>query len=157
MQISTILTPGRMLTTQAGSKRRAFEQLSILLAKDQPSLNEEEIYSQLLERERLGSTGLGNGIALPHARISALTNTSAAFIQLEQAIDFDAIDNQPVDILFALLVPELSQEEQTTHLQMLASLAAMFSDPGFCMDLRQGGLTDKYRLMERWHKIKQAA
>ncbi|MDM8545457.1 PTS sugar transporter subunit IIA [Candidatus Venteria ishoeyi] len=155
MQISSILTPGRMAhCPQVGSKRRIFEKLADLLAQDQPLLEQEEIYNRLLERERLGSTGLGKGIAIPHARISELTHTSGAFIQLQQGVDFNALDEEPVDIVFALLVPDLTEAEQAGHLQTLANLVAMLSDQRLCQQLRKPELelSEKYRLMEQWHK-----
>jgi PTS system nitrogen regulatory IIA component len=84
----------------------------------------------------LGSTGLGNGIAIPHGRLKNSKKTIAAFLQLDDAIDYDAVDKAPVDLLFALIVPEDSTEE---HLQTLASLAETFSNPEIVSKLRQSG------------------
>jgi len=117
-----------------GSKKRLLEVLGELLAADQPGLNPETVFERLLERERLGSTGLGHGVALPHARVKEISEAVGAFVQVQQPVDFDAIDDQPVDLAFALLVPEAATE---VHLQLLASLAAMFSDPELRERLRR--------------------
>jgi len=87
-----------------------------------------------LERERLGSTGLGHGIALPHARMAHVQRAVGAFIRLREGVGFDAIDDRPVDLAFALLVPQEATEE---HLQLLARLATLFNDERFCDQLRQ--------------------
>lgn len=126
MQIADLVTPERIAcNVKVSSKKRAFELLAELLASDQQGLTQAEIIESLMARERLGSTGLGHGTAIPHGRIKKLNRTLGAFMQLEKGIDFDAIDNQPVDLLFVLLVPEKCTEE---HLQILANLAEMFSD-----------------------------
>ncbi|MET0027780.1 MAG: PTS IIA-like nitrogen regulatory protein PtsN [Candidatus Thiodiazotropha sp.] len=119
---------------EAASKKRVLEQLGQRLAESAPDLTQDEVFDALLERERLGSTGLGKGIALPHARMSKITQSVAAFVQLPEGIDFDAIDNKPVDLAFAMLVPEEATEE---HLQLLAKLARMFDDAEFCTALRE--------------------
>lgn len=106
------------------SKKRALEKLSALLAtaSDQTSMN---IFDKLIERERLGSTGLGQGIALPHGRLGQGDDIITAFIKLPEAISFDSADGQPVDLLFALLVPEAKNND---HLQTLAAIAKFFQD-----------------------------
>jgi PTS system nitrogen regulatory IIA component len=96
-----------------------------LLGRGADSLNDTQIFDSLLARERLGSTGLGHGIAIPHGRLAPLDSTAGALLVLETGIDFDAPDGQPVNILFGLLVPEACND---AHLQILAGLAAMFSD-----------------------------
>ena len=106
------------------SKKRLLETLAELLASDQPQLNREAVFDRLLERERLGSTGLGHGVALPHARVAEVTDSIGAFIQLREPVSFDAIDDQPVDLAFALLVPEEANE---AHLRLLADLAELFN------------------------------
>lgn len=117
----------------ATSKKRALEEMGKLLASVEPALSPEKVFDQLLERERLGSTGLGHGVALPHARIKGLTQACGAFIQLENGIDYDAIDGAPVNLIFGLLVPYDATQE---HLQLLATLASLFSDEGFRQRLR---------------------
>ncbi|OQW90822.1 MAG: PTS IIA-like nitrogen-regulatory protein PtsN [Thiotrichaceae bacterium IS1] len=148
MRITDILTPERMLCqVQATSKKRVFEYFSKLLASDS-SLNSHEVFESLLGRECLGSTGLGKGIAIPHARVAQCHVTLAAFVQLECGIDYDAIDKQPVDLLFALMVPENSTAE---HLEILAQLADMFSDAKFREKLRQAhDCVDKFKLLTEW-------
>jgi len=116
-----------------GSKKRALERLASLLASSSPKLSTEAVFDRLLERERLGSTGLGHGIALPHARMPEADQARGAFIRLEHGIDYDAIDSQPVDLAFAMVVPSEATDE---HLQLLAHLATLFDDEGLCAQLR---------------------
>lgn len=131
MKISDILDPERVMCgVGVGSKKRGLELLSRMIVSGQPSLNETEVFDSLVARERLGSTGVGQGVALPHGRMKNCTAVIGAFIQLKEGIDFDAIDGQPVDLLFALVVPEEATEE---HLQTLAKLAEMFNS----QELRQ--------------------
>lgn len=117
----------------AGSKKRILEELAGLLSETAQDLTPLAVFDRLLERERLGSTGLGQGIALPHARMAGVTEACGALIKLEQCADFDAIDQQPVDLIFGLLVPEEATQE---HLQILAQLASLFNDNAFCERLR---------------------
>ncbi|MGD2119334.1 MAG: PTS IIA-like nitrogen regulatory protein PtsN [Chromatiales bacterium] len=116
------------------SKKRLLEQLAELFSDIDPEISANDIFEKLLERERLGSTGLGKGVALPHARIENLKQAYAAFIRLQQPVDYDALDNQPVDLVFALLVPGEANEQ---HLQILASLAGFFNEANNCEQLRQ--------------------
>ena len=111
---------------EIASKKRLIETLAELLANDHPRLQTETVFERLLERERLGSTGLGHGVALPHARMKDLTEVLGAFVQTVRGVDYDAADGEPVDLAFALLVPEAANEE---HLRLLAHLAGLFSDP----------------------------
>ena len=134
MPISALLSQDRVACHQdASSKKRSLELLSRLLSSGLPEYSDGELFDSLIARERLGSTGLGHGVALPHGRLSGLSAPIAAFVTLETGVDYDAIDNRPVDLLFALLVPEESTDE---HLQILARLAAMFSDADLCGALR---------------------
>lgn len=134
MQVAELLDIEHInCNTQSASKKRVLEQLSGLLAANQGSLTPNQVFDSLLSRERLGSTGLGRGVAIPHGRMKDGSNTLAAFIKLQQGVDFDASDNQPVDLLFALLVPEQATDE---HLQLLAQLARMFSDEQLVAKLR---------------------
>lgn len=135
MRISDILTSERIIcNVNLSSKKAALETLSGLIASASIQVNEQEVFNSLLSRERLGGTGLGNGIALPHGRLKDGLSTIAAFIKLKQGVDYDALDHQPVDLIFALLVPEHSTEE---HLQVLARLAEMFNKPEFLAQLRR--------------------
>jgi len=116
-----------------GSKKRLLEVLAEYLCIGNPSLTPEAVFEHLRERERLGSTGLGHGIALPHARMEHVKEASGAFIQIQKGVSFDAIDDKPVDLAFALLVPESANE---MHLQLLSQLATMFSDALLRQNLR---------------------
>lgn len=134
MQIITLLSPDRVACRRTlTSKKRVLEQLAGLLSNSSPSLTEGEIFDSLLNRERLGSTGLGVGVAIPHGRMSGIGAPVGALLSLAEGVQYDAVDGKPVDLLFALLVPEESTEE---HLQILASLAQMFSDRELCQQLR---------------------
>jgi len=135
MHISEILTGDRILcNVDLSSKKAVLETLSGLIAGASSGLTGQEVFNSLLSRERLGGTGLGNGIALPHGRLKNGLSTIAAFIKLKRGVDYDAVDHQPVDLIFALLVPEQSTEE---HLQVLAQLAEMFNKPEFLARLRK--------------------
>jgi nitrogen PTS system EIIA component len=116
------------------SKKRLLEVLAGLLSSAQPQLRTDTIFERLLERERLGSTGLGHGVALPHARVREADTAIGAFVQVRQAVDFDAVDARPVDLAFAMLVPESATE---AHLQILAQLAGLFGEDDFREQLRQ--------------------
>ncbi len=134
MQLDKLLNPERISCKQhVTSKKRALEMMCEQLASGQSQLDESQIFSCMLERERLGSTSMGHGVAIPHSRMEGVEQALIALAVLEQGIDYDAIDGQKVDILFALLVPQECTEE---HLQILASAAEMFSDAELCRDLR---------------------
>ena len=139
MQLSDILAPQRVLAgAHASSKKRALELLSQLLA-EQADTTPQEIFASLTARERLGSTALGYGVALPHGRMRKLTATRGAFVQLVQGVDFDAADRGPVDLMFAIVVPELCTDE---HLQLVAQIAELFSNEAIRNHLRQAKDTD---------------
>lgn len=154
MQIAKLLKPARIACRQDGSsKKRALESLSTQLASDLQGFTDGEIFDSLIGRERLGSTGLGKGVALPHGRMKGLDAPVAALLTLAEGIDYDAIDNQPVDLLFALLVPEESTDE---HLKILAQLAEMFSNAGFCSRLRKStDSKDCLDLITHWNAQNQ--
>jgi PTS system nitrogen regulatory IIA component len=134
MNITSLLSPDRVVCRDdIGSKKRLLEQLAELLGSSAQTLPQQEIFDSLLNREKLGSTGLGKGVALPHGRLAALAEPVCAFIKLNQPVDFDAADGLPVDLVFSLLVPEDSTEE---HLQVLSTIAEIFSNPGICASLR---------------------
>ncbi len=137
MQLSELLTTERVACNlQALSKKRALEEVSVLIASGEPKVTTNEVFDSLLARERLGGTGIGHGVAIPHGRLKNISQAIGAFIKLQDAVDFDAIDNQRVDLVFALLVPEDSTAE---HLQILAKIAAMFNDEQTRDKLRQAG------------------
>ncbi|MEI8631624.1 PTS IIA-like nitrogen regulatory protein PtsN [Vibrio sp. PP-XX7] len=119
---------------QCSSKKRALEIISEIAA-EYTGLNSTEIFESMLTREKMGSTGIGNGIAIPHARmISDEEKAVAILVQFQEPIDFDAIDNRPVDLLFALLVPEAQCKE---HLKTLAKMAERLNDKQTLKQLRK--------------------
>ncbi len=134
-QLDSIITPSR---TECGfdgvSKKRVLQHLAQHIANDIPTLDADELFRRLIARERLGSTGLGHGIAIPHCRIENCTGTIGTLLKLAEPIDFDSVDGEPVDLIFALIVPE---EAHDTHLQTLATLAERFSQPQYLNRLRQ--------------------
>ncbi len=136
MEISQLLSAERVVcNVTVSSKKRALEAVSNLLAESSGAgLSEIDIFDGLIAREKLGSTGLGHGVAIPHGRFKDVAEAVAVFIKFEQGVDFDAIDGLPVDLMFALMVPQESTEE---HLQLLASLAEMFSNASVRERLRQ--------------------
>lgn len=134
MLLKTILTPGRTLCGVPGSsKKRVLENIAQCISENIKTLDPNLLFDSLLAREKLGSTGLGHGIAIPHCRIKDCEKIIGTLVKLEEPIDFDAMDGKPVDLIFVLLVPEQADEE---HLQVLAQIAEMFSDTGLCEKLR---------------------
>ena len=151
MQLSEIINVNRIRNDiDVKSKKRALEELSNLIVQDQNQLDASDIFDSLISRERLGATGVGYGIAIPHGRIKNCQKITGAFIQLNNGVDFNTIDNQPVDIMFALIVPEESTDE---HLQVLALLASMFNDENFRQKLHQSKSNEEtYQLLTQWQK-----
>ena len=149
MQLTDFLTTDRIACdVNAHSKKRALEKLCELISHDQSSISATDIFDCLLSRERLGSTGVGFGVAIPHGRLKDSNHTTAALIQLNHGIDFDAVDNQPVDLLFALVVPDKATEE---HLKILALLAAMFKEDELRAQLREAkNPEDIMQLIREW-------
>lgn len=132
--VSNILTPGRTLCrAPIVSKKRLFETIARLISEDQPTLPYDDVFNHLIEREQLGSTGLGEGIAIPHCRLSKCSDPLGALVTLQEPIDFDAPDDVPVDLLFVLLVPAAANQQ---HLDILANIARLFSQPSYCQQLR---------------------
>lgn len=126
MEIKDILSPDCTLCAVPGtSKKRILEQISVLTAEALDDISQDEVLAALMCREKMGSTGIGHGIALPHGRIEGLSKTTAALVTCHPAVPFDAIDNQDVDIFFAIFVPA---EQTEGHLQTLAMIAQKLSD-----------------------------
>jgi len=135
MSIISLLSPERTLQhVEGGSKKRILEFVSNIIAESNGSIVAEDLFSGLISRERLGSTGIGEGVAIPHCRLAGITEAIGALIHLSEPIDFDAIDNRPVDLLFFLLVPEEACEE---HLNILGKLAESFSQEAIREQLRK--------------------
>jgi PTS system nitrogen regulatory IIA component len=131
---SDILTPGRTRCRLAGvSKKRLFETIARVVADDQPDIPYDDLLDKLVGREKLGSTGLGQGIAIPHCRVSHCKAPLGSLLSLARPIAFDAPDDEPVDLLFVLLVPEEANQQ---HLDILAEIARLFSQPDYCSALR---------------------
>ncbi len=134
MELKSILSPDlTFCNIQGVSKKRLLETSAELIAEKISSVDANQIYNALIAREQLGSTGLGNGIAIPHCRVPKCESTIGCLVKLEQGIDFDAIDGKPVDLLFYLLVPENTIEG---HLEVLRNLAERFNDSDYCANLR---------------------
>jgi nitrogen PTS system EIIA component len=124
-RLAAILPVNNVLAgLEAPSKKRAFEQAGILF-ENQHQLARALVTDNLFERERLGSTGLGHGVAIPHGRIKGLKQPLAALVQLQQPIGFDAPDDEPVRLMIFLLVPEAATQK---HLEILSEIAEMLSD-----------------------------
>src|SRR5574342_856874 len=123
--IAKLLPPSNiLLDLDVTSKKRMFEQAGLLFENNQ-GVARSLVFDSLFARERLGSTGLGQAVAIPHGRIKGLKDALGAFVRLAQPVPFDAPDGKPVQLLFVLLVPEQATEK---HLQILSELAQMFSD-----------------------------
>jgi PTS system nitrogen regulatory IIA component len=135
MLISDLLSPERIrFDVQSSSKKRLLELISEELSRNSDDFSKREIFESLCARERLGSTGLGKGVAIPHGRVKGSKNVEASFIRLKKPLPFDAIDGQPVDLLFCLAVPEDCGED---HLRLLAQVAELFSDSELLQELRE--------------------
>lgn len=144
LTIKNILSPGLTLCrVNTSSKKRTLEFIAEQVARQHPELDEGQIFNNLVARERLGSTGIGQGIAIPHCRLDDCTQVIGALITLDEGVEFDAIDNQPVDLLFTLIVPK---EATSAHLELLSQLAEQFNRQSFCDALRE--CTDSLQLYE---------
>jgi len=123
--VAKLLPPANvLLDLPVSSKKRLFEQVGLLFENNH-GIARSLVFDSLFARERLGSTGLGQGVAIPHGRIKSLKDALGAFVRLAQPVPFDAPDGKAVHLLFVLLVPEQATEK---HLQILSELAQMFSD-----------------------------
>ncbi|MBL4838440.1 MAG: PTS IIA-like nitrogen regulatory protein PtsN [Kordiimonadaceae bacterium] len=133
MNIGDLLSADSILADfKASSKKQAIQALSRRIAT-QLGLDDREIFAKLLDRERLGSTGVGKGVAIPHARVEGLDRIIGLFAKLSNPIDFDSVDDRPVDLVFMLLAPE---EAGADHLKALASVSRLLRDDGTCKKLR---------------------
>jgi PTS system nitrogen regulatory IIA component len=125
MLLHELLTPSSILCgLEGGSKKRILENAAEVISEQNPDIDSSCIFNGLHCREKLGSRGIGDGIAIPHCRLSECNDAKGYLVRLDSPIDFDAVDSQPVDLLFILIVPEDSTSE---HLQTLASIAELFS------------------------------
>jgi PTS system nitrogen regulatory IIA component len=133
MDIADLLTPGGVVPNlRAANKRQALQELAKRAATI-TGRHERAIFEVLLERERLGTTGIGNGTAIPHGRMPDLQQLYAVFARLEKPVDFEAIDNQSVDLIFLLLTPDAAGAD---HLKALARISRLLRDKAMCEKLR---------------------
>ncbi|HLS83753.1 MAG TPA: PTS sugar transporter subunit IIA [Arenimonas sp.] len=156
MHLLDLLSPARVKADLAApGKKRLLEQLAAVLAAGDGAGTERSVYESLCSRERLGSTGLGHGVAIPHGRCAGKATAVGAFVRLAEPVDFGAPDGQPVDLLFALAVPEHYAQQ---HLMLLSQLAEMFGDEAFRARLREApDASDLYRLLSDWQAARDAA
>ncbi|HET9024284.1 MAG TPA: PTS IIA-like nitrogen regulatory protein PtsN [Burkholderiaceae bacterium] len=143
-----------LLDLPASSKKRAFEQAGLLFENNQ-GVARAKVFDSLFARERLGSTGLGQGVAIPHGRIKGLKDAVAAFVRVAEPIPFDAPDGQPVSVMIFLLVPEQASQ---THLDLLSELAQMLSDKAFRQSLLDAPSPEAiHAALTAWEPIRPAA
>jgi len=134
MDIRTVLGPAcTRVIESASSRKRLLESVSETIAGSHPGVDARTLFDQLMNRERLGSTGLGDGVAIPHCRLEGPAQPMGAFIKLDKPLDFDAPDSLPVDLVFVLVVPA---DAHDTHLKLLAALARVFGDESNRASLR---------------------
>ncbi len=133
MDLSDLITPDRVFSgRKAPSKKQALLDLSTVAASE-TGLSERVIFEALMERERLGTTGVGQGIAIPHAKLAGLPSLYGFFASLVEPIDFEAIDEQPVDLVFLLLAPDTAGAE---HLKALARISRLLRNKSVCEKIR---------------------
>jgi nitrogen PTS system EIIA component len=141
MRVRELLAPERThFNIEGVSKKRLLDQAARLAAEACPELSEQQVFEALVARERLGSTGIGEGIAIPHCRMASCNAPIGLLLQLSQPIDFESIDNKPVDLVFVLLVPEHNPEQ---HLKTLSHLAALFNEDRYRQQLRSASSSEE--------------
>jgi PTS system nitrogen regulatory IIA component len=134
MNIADILSPDRTSCDAPGvSKKRVLEFIADFFSEHTDFIDANQLYHQLISRERLGSTGIGEGIAVPHCRLSGCPRITGILLKLNSSVDFDAIDGEPVDLIFALVVPD---EQNDEHLQTLSSIAELLQSSDVREQLR---------------------
>lgn len=153
-RLASILPAAQVLVrVEATSKKRAFEEVGLLF-ENLHGLNRAQVTDSLFARERLGSTGLGHGVAIPHGRIKGLKAPMAAVLQMAQPIGFDAPDEQPVSLLIFLLVPEAATQK---HLEILSEIAELLSDAGLRAKLNASTtVAELHGLIAGWHSAQTA-
>jgi PTS system nitrogen regulatory IIA component len=133
MPLNDLVSPQAIIPAlRANSKKQALQELAAR-ASELTGVPEREIFDTLLQRERLGSTGVGNGIAIPHGKLGSFRQLFGLFARLERPIDFEALDGEPVDLVFVLLAPESAGAD---HLKALAKIARLLRDPAIAQNLR---------------------
>jgi nitrogen PTS system EIIA component len=168
MNLDTLISSNAVISNNdIKSKKRALELLAELLATEANRSNQSasqpleedidalEIFQLLTEREKLGSTSMGHGVALPHTRTSLTNHAIGAFLKLNEGIDFDNPDEQKTDLIFALMVPEHYTDE---HLKILAYLASLFNNENFCKAVRSSSDHNEiYNHLTNWQLTSQAS
>ena len=165
MNLDTLISSNAVISNnEIKSKKRALELLAEHLANEanqsaDPSSEETidalDIFQLLTEREKLGSTSMGHGVALPHTRTSLTEHAIGAFLKLDEGVDFDSPDDQKTDLIFALMVPEHYTDE---HLKILAYLASLFNNANFCKAIRSTNNTDEiHKHLISWQLTSQAS
>lgn len=175
MNLETLISSNAVINNlEIKSKKRALESLAEKLTEEVVRSNQQssagqaetdndestedidalKIFQLLTEREKLGSTGMGHGVALPHARTNLTKTAVGALLKLDKGIDFDSPDQQPTDLIFALLVPEHFTDE---HLKILSYLATLFSDEAFCKVSRESNKKELYTNLINWQLTSQAS
>lgn len=134
---------GVLPALRAGSKKQALQEMA-RRAAEITGVHERTVFDVLLERERLGSTGVGRGVAIPHGKLAGLDRVHGLFARLERPIDFDSIDDQPVDLIFLLLAPEAAGAD---HLKALARVSRLLRDEALCEKLRGCSSADAIRAL----------
>ena len=138
MELSDLISSDSIVATlKVGSKKQALQELS-QIAEDVTGVSSRDIFGTVLQRERLGSTGVGQGIAIPHGKFDGIDKLFAIFARLETPISFDAMDDQPVDLIFMLLAPESAGAD---HLKALARISRTLRDPEVTKKLRASDTT----------------
>jgi PTS system nitrogen regulatory IIA component len=146
--ISKLLpAPNVIVGVDSSSKKRVFEQVGLLFENNH-QIARSQVFDSLFAREKLGSTGLGRGVEIPHGRIKGLKEAVGALVRMKQPIPFDAPDGQAVELIFVLLVPDRATD---MHLQILSELAQMFSDKAFREKLLAApGASELHQLINHW-------
>jgi len=147
---SDLLSPARILAgVRVNSKKRLFELISSTLAGKNPNLNSREIFESICAREHLGTTALGNGVAVPHGRITGTKDVEALFLQLIKPLSFEADDGKPVDLIFALTIPSQCTED---HEKLLSGIVERFSDLELLEQLRNAAdVSEIWQLLSSTH------
>ena len=153
--VAKLLSPEHIaLDLQISSKKRLFEQAGLLF-ENHDGIARSTVFDSLFARERLGSTGLGHGVAIPHGRIKGLKNPLAAVLRVRQPIAFDAPDDEPVSLLIFLLVPEAATQR---HLEILSEIAEMLSDRELSERLKsEPDPAEVHRIIAAWEPLKSVA
>jgi PTS system nitrogen regulatory IIA component len=148
---SDLLSPSRVLANVSiNSKKRLLEFISLTLAKKNKELNSRDIFQSLCAREHLGSTALGNGVAMPHGRINGTDSVEAIFIRLTKPLRLEADEGGPVDLIFALAVPKKCTDD---HSKLLSSIAKRFSDMELLERLREAADANEiWQLLSNSHQ-----